>query len=63
MHLEPHVPYNITVKAVNLAGSSKERQVYCFVMEGGSYFVSIIHMTCLYFIMCIHIDLECINCV
>ena len=31
---EAEVPYNITVKAVNLAGCSQERQVYCFTQEG-----------------------------
>ena len=31
---EAEVPYNITVKAVNFAGCSQERQVYCFTQEG-----------------------------
>jgi hypothetical protein len=28
------IPYNITVKAVNLAGCGRELQVYCFSREG-----------------------------
>ena len=31
---EAEVPYNITVKAINRAGCSQERQVYCFTQEG-----------------------------
>ena len=31
------VPYNITVKAVNLAGCGQERHIYCFTEEGGIY--------------------------
>ena len=34
--LEAEVPYNITVKALNLAGCGEEQQVYCFTQEGGS---------------------------
>ena len=30
------VPYNITVKALNLAGCGKEQQLYCFTQEGGN---------------------------
>ena len=33
------VPYNITVKALNLAGCGKEQQLYCFSQEGGTYTV------------------------
>ena len=29
------VPYNITVKAVNLAGCGQEGRIYCFTQEGG----------------------------
>ena len=29
------VPYNITVKALNLAGCGEEEQLYCFTQEGG----------------------------
>ena len=29
------VPYNITVKALNLAGCGDEQQLYCFTQEGG----------------------------
>ena len=29
------VPYNITVKALNLAGCGEEEHVYCFTQEGG----------------------------
>ena len=35
--LAAEVPYNITVKAVNLAGYGEEEQVYCFTQEGGNY--------------------------
>ena len=31
------VPYNITVKALNLAGCGKEKQIYCFTKEGGNH--------------------------
>ena len=30
------VPYNIIVKAFNLAGYGKEQQLYCFTQEGGT---------------------------
>ena len=30
------VPYNITVKALNLAGCGDEQQLYCFTQEGGT---------------------------
>ena len=30
------VPYNITVKALNLAGCGEEQQLYCFTQEGGT---------------------------
>ena len=29
------VPYNVTVKALNLAGCGEESQMYCFTQEGG----------------------------
>ena len=29
------VPYNVTVKALNLAGCGEENQTYCFTQEGG----------------------------
>ena len=29
------VPYNVTVKALNLAGCGEEQQIYCFTQEGG----------------------------
>ena len=28
------VPYNITVRALNLAGCGQEQQIYCFTQEG-----------------------------
>ena len=28
------VPYNISVKAINLAGCGEEQQLYCFTQEG-----------------------------
>ena len=31
------VPYNITVKAINLAGCGEEKQIYCFTKEGGNH--------------------------
>ena len=31
------VPYNITVRALNLAGCGEEQKIYCFTQEGGSY--------------------------
>ena len=30
----PEVPYNITVRALSLAGCSQEQQHYCFIQEG-----------------------------
>jgi hypothetical protein len=36
-HTATEVPYNITVKAHNLAGCGEEQQVYCFTQEGGSF--------------------------
>ena len=35
--VEIETPYNITVKALNLAGCGEEQQIYCFTQEGGSY--------------------------
>ena len=29
------VPYNTTVRALNLAGCGQEKQIYCFTQEGG----------------------------
>ena len=37
-------PYNITVKALNLAGCGKEKQLYCFTQEGGIYKPTIIYL-------------------
>ena len=37
------VPYNITVKALNLAGCSEEQQLYCFTQEGGIHTYILIH--------------------
>ena len=31
------VPYEIRVKAINLAGCGEQRYVYCFTQEGGMY--------------------------
>ena len=35
--VEAGVPYNVTVKAVNLAGCGKEMNIYCFTQERGIY--------------------------
>ena len=39
------VPYNITVKALNLAGCGEEQQLYCFTEEGGSYMYCHVYYT------------------
>ena len=39
------VPYNITVKALNLAGCGEEQQLYCFTQEGGNYMYTILDYT------------------
>lgn len=38
LYTEEETPYNVTVKAVNLAGCGKEVQIYCFTQEGGAGF-------------------------
>ena len=32
------VPYNITVRALNLAGCGEVQQIYCFTQEGGKLY-------------------------
>ena len=38
------VPYNITVKALNLAGCGEEQQLYCFTQEGGKHIHTDLHI-------------------
>ena len=38
------VPYEIRVKAINLAGCGEQQYVYCFTQEGGMYVFELVSL-------------------